>query len=135
MSKELAAKYLSKVKGHNSKTHAEIKRSMPRLGAIEEENESEYDDVAAKVETDHMQRRATAAKLVEAATTANDDLSTQAHSAGLGSTHRWISQRFKPATDEEIQHGGAWRKVFAKIFRGKASYDKARGEIFQESTE
>ena len=135
MSKELAAKYLSKVKGHNSKTRAEIKRSMPRLGAIEEENESEYDDVAAKVETDHMQRRATAAKLVEAATTANDDLSTQAHSAGLGSTHRWISQRFKPATDEEIQHGGAWRKVFAKIFRGKASYDKARGEIFQESTE
>ena len=134
MSKEVAAKYLSKVKGHNSKTHAEIKRTMPRLGAVEEE--SEYEDEAVKAfstSEDHVQRRATAAKLVEAATVANDDISSQSHSAGLGSTHKWESQRFKPATEEEIKNGGAWRKVFAKIFRGKASYDKARGEIFQDS--
>ena len=135
MSKEVAAKYLSKVKGHNSETHEEIRRTNPRLGAVEEEEE--YDDASELQKTlgDHSQRRATAAALVEAATLANDDISSQSHSASLGGVHRWFSQRFKPATDEEIQKGGAWRKVFAKVFRGQSSYDKARNEIFQEGSE
>ena len=131
MSQATAAKYLSKVKGHNEKTHAKLRRSIPRLGAEEEEDDEAYRVIDEGSEDGHNIRHENVAKVVEAAEMQNEaSASGIPHEAALG---RKQSERhgLQPATTAELQQGGAWRKVFNKVFHGnRASYEKARQQIF-----
>ena len=124
MSKEDAAKYLSKVKGHNEKTHAHLREVIPKLGAKElsyaSDDKPQFADVG---EDGHKKRHSTIAKVVEAAAL-EDELP---HEASLG---RKPNGAVAPATKAEIAKGGAWRKVFTTFLRGNASYRKARAQIF-----
>jgi hypothetical protein len=132
MSEAAAAKYLSKVKGHNEKTHEKLRRSIPRLGVEEEDVNDAYDAIDEDSEEDgHNIRHENVAKVVEAAEMQNKASGSGiSHEAALG---RKQSERrgLQPATSEELQQGGAWRKVFNKVFHGnRASYEKAREQIF-----
>ena len=132
MSEAAAAKYLSKVKGHNEKTHEKLRRSIPRLGVEEEDVNDAYDAIDEDSEEDgHNIRHENVAKVVEAAEMQNEaSASGFSREAALG---RKQSERrgLQPATTEELQQGGAWRKVFNKVFHGsRASYEKAREQIF-----
>jgi hypothetical protein len=80
MSEAAAAKYLSKVKGHNEKTHEKLRRSIPKLGVEEEVNDA-YDAIDEDSEEDgHNIRHENVAKVVEAAEMQNE---------ASGSATRW----------------------------------------------
>lgn len=133
MSEAAAAKYLSKVKGHNEKTHEKLRRSIPKLGVEEEVNDA-YDAIDEDSEEDgHNIRHENVAKVVEAA-----EMQNEASGSGIpreAALGRKQSERrgLQPATNEELQQGGAWRKVFNKVFHGNhgnRGYEKAREQIF-----
>ena len=73
MSEAAAAKYLSKVKGHNEKTHEKLRRSIPKLGVEEEDVNDAYDAIDEDSEEDgHNIRHENVAKVVEAAEMQNE---------------------------------------------------------------
>jgi len=129
MSRETAAKYLSKVKGHNEETHRKLRRTVPKLGAVEMEEDDLYDEPIAESSSlgGHSRRHETIAKVVEAATVQHDESEIAQQAPDLGKKH---SVHFTPASPEEVRRGGAWRDVFSKMVGGRKSYEKIRQQIF-----
>ena len=128
MSRETAAKYLSKVKGHNEETHRKLRRTAPKLGAVEMEEDDLYDEPIAESSSlgGHSRRHETIAKVVEAATVQNAQ-SENSQAPELGKKH---SPHFQSASNEELRKGGAWRDVFPKMIGGRKSYEQIRRQIF-----
>ena len=133
MSKEMAAKYLSKVKGHNEETHKSLRRVNPKLGATKKSSvpvdDDLYEDASpttseTRLPKEHNERHKTVAEVVEAAAQEEET----SHKAALGRKPSAI-HHLKHATAAEVQRGGAWRRIFSKIFRGK-EYSAAREHIF-----
>ena len=137
MSKETAAKYLSKVKGHNEETHKSLKRVNPKLGATKKSSvpvdDDLYEDAPSTSEVrlpkEHNERHKTVAEVVEAAAQEQET----SNEAALG-RKRSAVHHLKHATQAEVQRGGAWRRIFSTIFRGK-EYSAAREHIFSNSNE
>lgn len=129
MSRETAAKYLSKVKGHNEETHRKLGRTVPKLGAVEMEEDDLYDEPIAESSSvgGHSRRHETIAKVVEAATVQNAESEIAQQAPELGKKH---SAYFTPASPEEVRRGGAWRDVFSKMVGGRKSYERIRQQIF-----
>ena len=122
MSKADAAKYLSKVKGHNTKTHAKLRNTIPKLGAMELDDLYDEGPQFDQTEEDgHNMRHRTIAKVVEAAAAEGSPIE-----ASLG---RKQSTTIEPASHDEMMKGGAWRKV---VFGGRngQTYRKVRTQIF-----
>ena len=133
MSKETAAKYLSKVKGHNEETHKSLRRVNPKLGATKRSSVPVDDDLyedappttsETRLPKEHNERHKTVAEVVEAAAQEEET----SHEAALGRKPSAV-HHLKHATAAEVQRGGAWRRIFSKIFRGK-EYSAAREHIF-----
>ena len=133
MSKETAAKYLSKVKGHNEETHKSLRRVNPKLGATKKSSVPVEDDLyedtppttsETRLPKEHNERHKTVAEVVEAAAQQEET----SHEAALGRKPSAI-HHLKHATAAEVQRGGAWRRIFSKIFHGK-EYSAAREHIF-----
>ena len=129
MSRETAAKYLSKVKGHNEETHRKLRRNVPKLGAVEMEEDDLYDEPIAESSSlgGHSRRHETIAKVVEAATVQNAESEIAEQTPELGKKR---SVHFTPASPEEVRRGGAWRDVFSKMVGGRKSYERIRQQIF-----